>query len=404
MRLQAKPLELPLGNPVLAAAMCAAIALPAGSGEELRAVAAALRRTAEALRSVLQQLRALAQPGSLWCGEASQAFSAKLAEPSEAHLDEVPVRYEGYAAALTSYAVQVDEARLELGAAQAAAADAVRAHDVIIARPGAPPSAVRDAEQACLFAASRYRHRYDQWVVDVNRCVDQLAVVDDADQLHNPHGWHAAIDVAAQVCGDVSTITAVLGVVALAVCPPAAPILFAASMVTSGGALAADTDRKVQYGEHVTITDLAFDSVGALPLAGAARGVRSAVRAATHAPQRRAERRLRCGPTVARSVAPTGTTCGENRWRRRRRPRSRAACSDRRPGRWRSAFVTISTRSVRSARHAFRTRSSIARKGTSTRPRVARCGLCGRRSRTWPAERLRRRVRRSHCSRTHRRS
>lgn len=284
MRLQAKPLELPLGNPVLAAAMCAAIALPAGSGEELRAVAAALRRSAEALGGALRQLRGIAQPGSLWCGEASQAFSAKLAEPSEAHLDEVPVRYEGYAAALTSYAAQVDEARLDLGAAQAAAADAVRAHGVIIARPGAPPAAVRDAEQACLFAASRYRHRYDQWVTDVNRCVDQLAVVDDADQLHNPHGWHAAVDVAAQVCGDVSTITAVLGVVALAACPPAAPILFAASMVTSGGALVADTDRKVQYGEHVTLTDLAFDSFGALPLAGAARGVRSAVRAATHAP------------------------------------------------------------------------------------------------------------------------
>ncbi len=284
MRLQAKPLDLPLGNPVLAAAMCAAIALPAGRGEELRAVAAALRRTAEALRSALRQLRVISQPGSLWCGEASQAFSAKLAEPSEAHLDEVPVRYEGYAAALTSYGAQVDEARLDLGAAQAAAADAVRAHGVIIARPGAPPSAVRDAEQACLFAAGRYRHRYDQWVTDVNRCVDQLAVVDDADQLHNPHGWQAAVDVAAQVCGDVSTITAVLGVVALAACPPAAPILFATSMVTSGGALAADSERKVQYGEHVTLTDLAFDSVGALPLAGAARGVRSAVRAATHAP------------------------------------------------------------------------------------------------------------------------
>ena len=199
-------------------------------------------------------------PAHCWCGEAGHAFSAKLAEPSEAHLDEVPARYEGYAAALSSYGEQVDEAHLDLGAAQAAAADAVRAYGVIIARPGAPPSAVREAEQACLFAASRYRHRYDQWVTDINRCVGQLAVVDDADQLHNPHGWHAAVDVAAQVCGDVSTITAVLGVVALAACPPAAPILFAASMVTSGGALAADTDRKVQFGEHVTLTDLAFDS------------------------------------------------------------------------------------------------------------------------------------------------
>jgi uncharacterized protein YukE len=174
------------------------------------------------LRSALRQLRSIAQPGSLWCGEAGRAFSAKLAEPSEAHLDEVPARYEGYAAALSSYAAQVDEAHRYLVAAQSAAADAVRAYGVIVARPGAPPSAaVRGAEQACLLAAGRYKRGYDQWVADINRCVDRLAVVDDTDHLHNPHGWHAAVDAAARVFGDVSTITAVLGVVALAACPRA---------------------------------------------------------------------------------------------------------------------------------------------------------------------------------------
>ena len=285
MRLHAKPLDLPLGSPVLAATMCAALASPAGYGDELRAIAAALRAAAEALRRALRQLRSIAQPGSLWCGEAGRAFSAKLAEPSEARLDEVPARYDGYAAALSSYAAQVDQAHRDLAAAQSAAADAVRAYGVIVARPGAPPStAVRDAEQACLLAASRYQRRYDEWVVDVNRCVDQLAVIDNSDHLHNPHGWHAAVDAAARVFGDVSTITAVLGVVALAACPPAAPALFATSMVTSGVALGADVDRSVQFGEHVTAADLAFDAFGAMPLAGAVRGVRSAVRAATHAP------------------------------------------------------------------------------------------------------------------------
>ena len=281
MRLHAKPLDLPLSSPVLAATMCAALASPAGHGGELRAIAAALRGTAEALRRALRQLRSIAQPGSLWCGEAGRAFSAKLAEPSEARLDEVPARYDGYAAALSSYAAQVDQAHRDLAAAQSAAADAVRAYGVIVARPGAPPStAVRDAEQACLLAASRYQRGYDQWVADVNRCVDQLAVVDNSDHLHNPHGWHAAVDVAARVFGDVSTITAVLGVVAIAACPPAAPALFATSMVTSGVALGADVDRSVQFKEHVTAVDLAFDAFGAMPLAGAARGMRSAVQAA----------------------------------------------------------------------------------------------------------------------------
>jgi uncharacterized protein YukE len=285
MRLHAKPLDLPLGSPVQAATMCAALASPAGYGDELRAIAAALRGTAEALRSALRQLRSIAQPGSLWRGEAGRAFSAKLTEPSEVHLDEVPARYDGYAAALSSYASRVDEAHRDLAAAQSAAADAVRAYGVIVARPGAPPSAaVRDAERACLLAASQYQRGYDRWVADVNRCVDQLAVVDTTDHLHNPHGWHAAVDAAARVFGDMSTITAVLGVAALAVCPPAAPVLFATSMASSGLALGADIDRSVQFGEHVTAADLAFDAVGALPLAGAARGMRSAVRAATHAP------------------------------------------------------------------------------------------------------------------------
>ena len=285
MRLHAKPLDLPLGSPVLAATICAALTSPAGYGDELRTIAAALRGTAEALRIALRQLRSIAQPGSLWRGEAGRAFSAKLTEPSEVRLDEVPARYDGYAAALSSYASQVDEAHRDLAAAQSAAADAVRAYGVIVARPGAPPSAaVRDAEQACLLAASRYQRGYDQWVAAVNRCVDQLAVVDTTDHLHNPHGWHAAVDAAARVFGDMSTITAVLGVAALAVCPPAAPVLFATSMVASGVALGADIDRSVQFGEHVTTADLAFDAFGALPLAGAARGMRSAVRAATHAP------------------------------------------------------------------------------------------------------------------------
>jgi len=92
MRLHAKPLDLPLGSPVLAATICAALTSPAGYGDELRAIAAALRATAEALRSALRQLRSIAQPGSLWRGEAGRAFSAKLAEPSEVRLDEVPAR------------------------------------------------------------------------------------------------------------------------------------------------------------------------------------------------------------------------------------------------------------------------------------------------------------------------
>ena len=104
----------------------------------------------------LRQLRGIAQPGSLWCGEAKgRAFSAKLAEPSEAHLDEVPARYEGYAAALSSYAVQVDEAHRDLVAAQSAAADAVRAYGVIVARARRAALGRSPRRRAGVFARSR---------------------------------------------------------------------------------------------------------------------------------------------------------------------------------------------------------------------------------------------------------
>jgi len=41
MRLHAKPLDLPLGSPVLAATMCAALASPAGYGDPANTWAAA---------------------------------------------------------------------------------------------------------------------------------------------------------------------------------------------------------------------------------------------------------------------------------------------------------------------------------------------------------------------------
>lgn len=284
MRLHARPIDLPFADPVLAAALCAVSESPPGAMADLRAVAATLRATADMLRGVLRDLRSIAQAGALWCGEAGEAFAARLAEPAGSHLNEVPARYDSYADALMEYAGALEVTRLDLEAARSNADAAVRAHTTVAGRAGASPAEVLAAEHACLAAARRYAERYDAWVSDVNRCVDRLTVIDRSDHLHNPHGWHAAVDSIAEVCGDLSTITAVLGVVALAVCPVVAPALFAASLATSGSALAADADRKVQYGEHVTITDLAFDAAGTLPLARVTRGARSAARAARHAP------------------------------------------------------------------------------------------------------------------------
>ncbi len=272
-------LDLP-ADPVQAARSCLAIDMPTGDPSRLRATADALARTAEDLRSALAQLRTIADLDSTWSGQAASAFKQKAKEPAAAHLDDVPERYAGYARLLRRYAAALDRAQLDLPVARSRVADALAGYQ---SAAGAAHPAVQPQMQECAAAARRFGECYDDWVDAVSICVHGLRRIDSHDRLHNPHGWQAFVDTASTVMGDISTITAVLGILSLAICPPAAAVLLGISTATSAVAFGADLDRTLGYGENLSTADLAADALGCIPATGAAKGVRAGYQAAAAA-------------------------------------------------------------------------------------------------------------------------
>jgi hypothetical protein len=276
-------LRLPSVDGPTAARFCLAHADPAGDPGQLRDVARYLARTGQAVRASVAELRGIGLAASSWCGSAADAFRAAIEEPKRAHIDEIPPRYEGYAAAVNDYAGDLSRSMDLIRQARVAVQDALAAHARTAHVPAAQASqyAARGATDAeCLAAAQRYAMAYNDWVDAADRCIGRLAHTDRRDHLHNPHGWHAVADAVSSVFGDISTLTAALGVLALAICPLAAPVLFAASAVTAGVTLAADLDRRYGYGEEVSIADLAVDALGCIPAVGIARGAAAAGHAA----------------------------------------------------------------------------------------------------------------------------
>jgi uncharacterized protein YukE len=273
-------LRLPSFDGPAAARFCLAHADPAGDPERLREVARHLARTAQTVRASVAELRSLGRAASSWCGTAADAFQAAIEEPKRAHIDDLPPRYEGYAAALSDYAAELTRAVEFVRQARAAVRDALAAH--ARATPaGQHPGGATAA--GCLAAAQRYAAAYNDWVDAADRCISRLTRTDRSDHLHNPHGWHAVVDAAAGVFGNISTLSAALGVLALAICPVAAPILFAVSTATAGVTLAADLDRRYQRGEDVSLADLAVDALGCIPAVDTVRGAAAAGRAARSA-------------------------------------------------------------------------------------------------------------------------
>jgi hypothetical protein len=257
---------------------------PAGDPEQLRDVARYLARTAQAVRANVAELRGIGQAASSWCGTAADAFRATIEEPRRAHIDDIPPRYEGYAAALTDYAADLSRSTALIRQARVGVQDALAGHARAAHTSQASAHPTVDATAAdCLAAAQRYAAAYNDWVDAADRCIGRLTHTDRSDHLHNRHGWHAVTDAVSSVFGDISTLTAALGVLALAICPVAAPVLFAAAVATAGVTLAADLDRRYQYGEEVSLADLAVDALGCIPVAGTVRGAAAAGRAARSA-------------------------------------------------------------------------------------------------------------------------
>jgi len=289
--LHVDPLSLP-SDPVASAETCVAIGGLPGSPAALNSTASVLARLGDDVAGAMSRLRAVSRLGSDWCGEAADAFTEKVKEPAKAHIDDVPARYRAYAEVLRRYASELDTAQADLAVARTrvqAALDAYRSAHA--SATGGAPALERRALD-CRDAVAVFRNRYDTWVDAANRCVRGLKHIDNHDHLHNPHGMHAFVNALSTVIGDLSTITAVLGVLALAICPPAAPVLFAVSSVAASVTLVADLDRRFQYDEDVSWATVGADALGAIPITSVTRAGRGLVKGALHA-----------APTVSRSSA-----------------------------------------------------------------------------------------------------
>ncbi|HYU02331.1 MAG TPA: hypothetical protein VEL02_00680 [Jatrophihabitantaceae bacterium] len=267
-------LDLPPHGP-LAAAVCAEATRPPGSSADVRAVAAALARTAQALRDTLAKLRAISTDDSSWSGAAAGSFRAAVKEPAKSHIDQVPERYDGYAHLLISYASTLDGAQASIDLLRARAEDALNAY-----RAAKASGAAADcAEQECRAAALKFQASYNEWVDAANRCINGLKSVDKHDKLHNPHGIHAAADVVSSAMGEPSSLSSVLALVSLPICPELAVVLLAISTGASMVKLGADATREA-YGEDVNWKTFAFDALGSIPAVGSAKGVLAATRQA----------------------------------------------------------------------------------------------------------------------------
>lgn len=289
-----RPLSLP-SEGYSAARVCLDMPRPAGEAVEFRATARLLGLVAEQLRGTVARLRAIAADRSNWTGQAADAFRSAVTEPSNAHLDQVPARYEGYARQLQSYATALDDAQPRIDAARTRAQVAVDAYRSTLGRRSRYGDAtaqalltrvapdVQAARHECDAAARHFQREYNAWVDAANRCIDGLKSIDRHDHLHNSHGARAAAGSALHTVSDLmnelGSLSAVLAVVSLALCPELAVVLFAIASGATQLQLAADIGRE-SCGERVGWRAFAVDALGSIPYAGPLKGSAAALREA----------------------------------------------------------------------------------------------------------------------------
>jgi hypothetical protein len=256
-------LDLP-GDGLAAAEACliADPPRPPGCSAQFYTAAGLLGRRAQALRDALAKLGAIACTAGVSTGDAADAFHRLLQDAERAHYDQVPERYDGYARALREYAAALDSHQARIDSALAGVQAALDAHR---RAAGAPHKAVRAPAVAdCQAAARRFRAAYNDWVDSATRCEHAIERVDD-DRLHNAHGVHVALDVAARYADIMSSLTGALALVAIA-WPPAAILLLEVSSVCSLAKLGTDVARATAYHEKAGTGDLVFDALGSVPI------------------------------------------------------------------------------------------------------------------------------------------
>lgn len=295
--------------------------LPGSPPDTIHDVARQLSRTARVLRDALIRLGSLGATNTFWVGEAATAF-AKRASKAPDHIEAVADRYDAYALVLTGYARSVEHSRSAVArrrtelshawiaytraqAAVAAAhppAPAIPAPSAMETVPAVDPHRARLASSAntcrddVLAAHARLRACYVDWAEAARAAGKKLHSADDHNALQNPQGMHALVDEVAAVANEISTKLSIAGLVLMVFCPALAPLAFAIAAAAATVKAGADIDRRVQYGEKVTVWDFADDALGVVPASGFVKAGKEGVTA------------LKEGTGVGRSVAKAGGT------------------------------------------------------------------------------------------------
>ncbi|MCW2526470.1 MAG: hypothetical protein JWM76_1330 [Pseudonocardiales bacterium] len=269
--------RLPPANPAdVRAAVSSGVgaALPGSAPDRVSAAARALRANAAALRSVLAQVRRLGQEQSFWTGSAAEEFGRIVAQAPN-HIDSVCARYEGYATILDEYVAILVLVRAGIPRRQRQLYEAGR----LLTACSTPPEQQR-AGDGCLAVYALLRGEYEAVYFAAQSAARKLHRLDDTSALQNPQGWHALANSASGVFETLSKWSAELGLLAILVCPAAAPLFFAAAAAFSAAQLATDVVRSTTLGEHVSFTRYAEATIGVVPFTGLAKAGVAGVRAA----------------------------------------------------------------------------------------------------------------------------
>ena len=254
--------------------------LPSADSAMARLSAARAAAMAGELRRIQRELVG-AVPRDGWTGPARLAFAAEL-QQRVSLLDPVIQRYDGYAAALQSYALGLSLLEPRLAARPVARSAGAGAGSDGSGAPGAPgvdDTAVRLFEQA-----------WQEWDALRRRCQQALSVAGriGADR-HGlsamwhavSHGAHEALDHVSlkelsKVLSDLGDVLMVAGLVLSVVFPPAAAAVWVALAVVAVAQLAVDGTRLAKGEKGVGWGDVASDAAGVLPLGKMFRGAKTA--------------------------------------------------------------------------------------------------------------------------------
>lgn len=239
--------------------------VPVADAETTRRVARGMAALAEELGRVRAGATGLLGSVAGWSGSAELAFQESFAHRL-AEFGPLLTRLDGYAAALTGYARELDQVEPGLLAARSRLTAGV-----------GDPAAEAAGFEAC----------WRDWDAARRRCMARLQAAGPVPQ-HRPwwSGWAHAVTGAVEHGIDLADCSKLLaefgqglaaaGLVCALVCPPLAGPIWAAVAVVAVCQLAVDSTRRAR-GEPVGWTSLGWDVAAVLPAGRAVRRVHIAV-------------------------------------------------------------------------------------------------------------------------------